>query len=339
VRVVVTGATGNVGTSVLDALEADHSIKEIIGVARRLPTKVVRNTQFISADVARDDLDPIFRGADAIVHLAWIIQPARRRKERWFNNVDGTRRVLESAARVGVRSFVHASSVGAYSAAPKTRIVDERWPTGGIPQSEYSREKAAVERILDNFEADHPSIRVVRLRPALIFKRTAAAGIRKLFVGPLAPNALFRHPLVIPDVPRLKFQCVHSHDVGEAYRLAVTGDARGPFNIAANPILDAKTMAEALDTRRLRVPELLLRAGARVGFGLGLVRAGPEWVELALKAPLMDCSHAERELGWVPRVSATEALRELMRGLAEDDGMPTPPLEPRHGRMQTREMP
>lgn len=337
-RVVVTGATGNVGTSVLDALGGDRAVDEIVGVARRIPQQLLRKVEFVKADIVRDNLDPIFRGADAVVHLAWIIQPARDRKMRWINNVDGTRRVLEAAGRAGVRSIVYASSVGAYSAAPKNRIVDERWPTGGIPQSEYSREKAAVERILDNFEADHTSVRVVRLRPALIFKRSAAAGIRKLFVGPLAPNALFRHLPFVPDSPRLLFQCVHSHDVADAYRLAVLSDARGAFNVAASPVLDPKTLARALETRRLFVPEFVLRAGAAAGFGLGLVRAGPEWLELALKAPLMDSSRAMRELGWSPRVTATEALRELFRGLAEDDGLPTPPLEPRHGRMQTRHL-
>src|SRR5688572_23237282 len=198
-RVVVTGATGNVGTSVLDALQIDDAVDEIVGVARRLPTLVMRKTEFVSANVADDDLDPIFRGADAVVHLAWIIQPSRDRRLRWTNNVDGTRRVLASAARAGVRTIVHASSVGAYSAAPRNRIVDERWPTGGLPRSEYSREKAAVERILDRFETEIPRIRVVRLRSALTFKRAAAAGIRKLFVGPLAPNALFRHVPLVPE--------------------------------------------------------------------------------------------------------------------------------------------
>jgi len=335
-RVVVTGATGNVGTSVIDALGVEDAVDEIVGVARRLPRQTIHKAEFVKADVSRDELDPILRGADVVVHLAWIIQPARNRKLRWKTNVEGTRRVLESAARTGVGSFIFASSVGAYSAAPKNRIVDERWPTGGIRESEYSCEKSAVERILDRFEAERPSVRVVRLRPALIFKRAAAAGIRKLFVGPFAPNFLFRHLPFVPDSRRFIFQCVHSHDVGDAYRRAIVSDVRGAFNIAAGPVLDPKTVAEALDSRRLRVPEFLLRAGAASGFALGAFRAGPEWLELALKAPLMDCSRAEHELGWTPRVSSVDTLRELMRGLADDNGLPTPPLVPRHGRMQSR---
>jgi hypothetical protein len=97
-----------------------------------------------------------------------------------------------------------------------------------------------VERILDDFEATHPAIRVVRLRPGLISKAGAASGIRRLFAGPLLPTPLLRRGLiaVIPALDRLRFQGVHSLDVGEAYHQAVVRDVSGPFNIAADPILD-----------------------------------------------------------------------------------------------------
>ncbi len=148
--------------------------------------------------------------------------------------------MFEAAAAAGVTSLVHASSVGAYSPGPKDRRVDESWPTGGIPTSFYSRDKADVEAILNTFERDHPDVRVVRLRPGLIFKGDAASGIRRLFAGPFLPSPLLRRRLiaVVPALERLVFQAVHSHDVGNAYRLAVLGDARGAFNIAAEPALD-----------------------------------------------------------------------------------------------------
>ena len=95
-------------------------------------------------------------------------------------------------------------------------------------------------------------MRIVRLRPGLIFKREAATGIRRLFAGPFLPSALLRKELipVVPDVPRLRFQAVHSLDVGEAYRLAVVGDARGAFNVAAEPVIDPEVLGEVLGARR-----------------------------------------------------------------------------------------
>src|SRR3712207_7707011 len=52
------------------------------------------------------------------------------------------------------------------------RSVDEAWPTGGVPSSYYGRHKAEVERRLDRFEAEAPEVRVVRMRPGLVFKRS-----------------------------------------------------------------------------------------------------------------------------------------------------------------------
>ena len=141
-----------------------------------------------SADVAADDLTPHLDGADAVVHLAWAIQPSHDEATMERTNVEGSRRVFAAVAAAGVPALVHASSVGAYSPGPKDEPVAESWPTGGIPSSAYSRHKATVERLLDATELANPALRVVRLRPGLIFKTEAASEIRRLFLGPLVPG-------------------------------------------------------------------------------------------------------------------------------------------------------
>jgi nucleoside-diphosphate-sugar epimerase len=329
-RVVVTGATGNVGTSVLRALSTDESVDEIVGIARRRPGLAFPRTRFVSADIARDDLVEGFRGANAIVHLAWLIQPSRDRAETRLVNVEGSRRVFEAAAAAGVPSLVHASSVGAYSLGPKDRRVDESWPTEGIPTSFYSRDKAQVESILDSYELQHPDMRVVRLRPGLIFKGDAASGIRRLFAGPLLPTTLLRRRLipVVSSLERLIFQGVHSLDVGEAYRLAVLSDARGPFNIAAEPVLDPPALGRLLGARPVRVPERALRIAVDLSWRLRLQPTPPGWLDLALGVPLMDVTRAREELGWRPTRSAGDALLELIDAMRRGDGLDTAPLAP-----------
>src|SRR5581483_5749342 len=179
-RVVVIGATGNAGTSVLRALTADSAVDSVVGMARRLPVRRDgEGVEWHSADVRSSELVPLFRGADAVVHLAWLIQPSRDLDELRSVNVDGSARVFDAVAAADVPALVYASSVGAYSEGPKDRLVDESWPTDGVPTSFYSRHKAEVERLLDTFEREHPYVRVVRLRPGLIFKRSAATGIRR----------------------------------------------------------------------------------------------------------------------------------------------------------------
>src|SRR3954468_6744778 len=248
-RVVVVGASGNVGTSVLHALASDPSIDSVLGVARRLPAMSFPKTDWAAADITREPLEPLFAGADAVVHLAWLIQPSRRLDVTRATNVDGSARVFRAAGKAGVGALVYASSVGAYSPGPKDRAVDESWPTEGIETSFYSRHKAEVERLLDRFEAEFPSVRSVRLRPGLIFKREAAQEIRRYFAGPLLPSPLVRRGLVpvVPSMPGLAFQAVHSSDVAEAYRIAATEPhARGAYNIAAEPVLDVPTLAKLL---------------------------------------------------------------------------------------------
>jgi nucleoside-diphosphate-sugar epimerase len=331
-RVVVTGATGNVGTSVVAALGADPEVAEVIGVARRVPSLSLPRTRWRAADVTTADLAALFDGADAVVHLAWQLQPARDPRHLEGVNVGGTGRVMEAVARAGVPALIYASSVGAYSAGLK-RPVDENWPTAGIPTSVYSRQKAKVERLLDAFEEAHPQVRVVRLRKGLVFKREAASEIARLFLGtriPLAWVARLRTPL-LPVTRRLAVQAVHSLDAGEAYRLAVRGDVRGPINIAADPVVDGPLLARLLGARPVRIPEFALRMAVQATWRARLQPTEPGWIDLAHELPLMDTSRAGRELGWTPCFSAEEALRELFDGIRERCGVATAPLAPQGG--------
>jgi nucleoside-diphosphate-sugar epimerase len=211
--------------------------------------------------------------------------------------------------------------------------VDEAWPTHGVTTSSYSRDKAYQERLLDLFERDHPDVRVVRLRPALTFKKEAASEIRRFFLGPLVPGSLARADAipVVPKVKRLRTQAVHADDVAQAYRLAVVGDARGPFNLAVDPVLDADALAAILQARPVRVPAGLLKAGAAATWRLHLQPVSPGWLDLALQSPLLDAGRARAELGWRPRRNATETLQELLAGLRKGAGAGTPPLDPQAG--------
>jgi nucleoside-diphosphate-sugar epimerase len=243
-------------------------------------------------------------------------------------NVTGSHRVFDAAVRAGVASVVYASSVGAYSPGPKDRFVDESWPTNGIESSFYARHKAAVERMLDGLERDHPRLRVVRLRPALIFKREAATEIRRLFAGPLLPGLLVRPGLIpfVPEIPRLIFQVVHSLDVGEAFRRALLSDVRGAFNLAADPQITPRELGELLNARPLRVPARLVRGVAAATYALHLQPSEPGWFDMALAVPLMDSSRARSELGWHPARSGVETLAELLAGLRRGADLDTPPL-------------
>ena len=330
-RVVVVGASGNVGTSVLRSLADEPAVDSILGIARRIPEASFPKTEWRQADIAHTPLRPLFQGADVVVHLAWLIQPGRDKQRLHEVNVDGSARVFRAAAGAGVPAVVYASSIGAYAPGPKDRGVDESWPTTGISSSFYARHKAEAERLLDRFEDEHPDTRVVRLRPGLIFKREAASGIRRLFAGPFLPNVLVQRRLipVVPAHPRLVFQAVHSYDIGEAYRLAIVrDDAHGAYNVAADPVLDPDELAQTLGARKVPVPSGVLRGGAAVSYALRLQPSEPGWVDMALAVPVMDTTRIRTELGWKPARTSSEALLDLIAGMHDGAGLDTPPLEP-----------
>jgi nucleoside-diphosphate-sugar epimerase len=332
-RIVVTGASGNVGTSVLEALGAEPKVKEIVGLARRVPELEMPKVEWVGADVVEDDLAALFEGADAVVHLAWAIQPSRDEALTERINVEGSRRVFNAAKEAGVAALVHASSVGAYSPGPKRRQVDESWPVDGIKTSFYSRHKAACEELLDELEGRAPDLRIVRMRPGLIFKAEAASEIRRLFAGPFLPGFLVRKRLVplIPRVPRLRFQAVHSRDVGDAYRLAVVGEVHGAFNVAAEPEIGVEELCEFFGAGSFPLPAAALRGAASLSWKLRLQPSPPGWIDLALGVPMMDTRRAREELGWVPTASSLDALEDLLSGMRRAEGAPTPPLEPTAG--------
>lgn len=337
-RIVVTGATGNVGTGVLRRLRQEADV-EVVGIARRLPDEQVEpydrvewHAIDIGLDEARAELSEVFKGADAVINLAWLLQPNRHEKLMRRTNVNGTRNVLAAAADAGVSQVVIASSVGAYSPGPKLRRVDESWPTGGIHTSHYSRHKAVVERMLDRFELEHPAMIVSRLRPGLIFQRDAGREIPHLFLGPLVPIRVLGawRPAVLPLPRRLITQAVHSDDVAEAYWLTVRERAAGAFNIAAEPVLDQDALAAGFGAKRsIPFPFGVLRALASISWLFGIQRTDPGWLDIAALTPVMSTDRARDELGWTAKVSAVDALAELVDAMGRGDQKPaSPPLSP-----------
>ena len=327
-RVVVVGASGNIGTALLRALEREPQVGSLVGVARRIPV-AGGNIEWKAADIARDELEPLFRKADAVVSLAWRIQPAHRLDELWETNVRGSSRVFEAVARAGVPTLVYGSSVGAYSPGRKDARVDETWPTDGVRTSFYSGHKAEVERRLRAFEEEQPDLRVVKLRPALVFQRASASEQRRFFLGPLVPTFLLRRGLLplVPSVRGLRFQAVHADDVADAYRRSIVSDVRGAFNIAAEPVLDEHTVPSLLGARTLPLPVRIARAAVATSWRLGLQPTPPGWLDMGWHVPLMDTSRARLGLGWEPRHDARATLAEVLAGIREHAGAPTPPLQ------------
>jgi nucleoside-diphosphate-sugar epimerase len=278
-------------------------------------------------------LAKVFAGADAVVHLAWLIQPNHDRELLRRTNVEGTAHVLAAARTAGVGHIVCASSVGAYSPAPKSQRTKEGWRAGGIKRSHYSVDKAAQEELLDGFAEDNPDAVVARLRPALTFSAGAGSEVGRYFLGRVLPRLVPRKPRlpVLPIPKELIFQAVHADDVADAYWRVLERRAEGAFNIAAEPVLNPNALGWLFGARRvLPLPLPVLRAVVEVSWRSRLQATDGGWIDMAAGAPIMDTGRAHEVLGWTPRRSSLESLTEMLDGLGSGMGQPaSPPLTPR----------
>ncbi|GAA1993663.1 hypothetical protein GCM10009718_34250 [Isoptericola halotolerans] len=340
-RIVVVGLSGNVGTAVLRALQAAPEVDSVLGIARRLPDRTAppyRDAEWAALDLTDPDEESVveglaahFRGADAVVHLAWLIQPNRDRDLLRRTNVDGTRRVASAVVRAGVPHLVAASSVGAYTTVDDDEPRGEDWPTTGIPTSHYSVDKAAQERVLDELERDHPEVAVARLRTALVFQGDAGHEIVRYFVGRLVPMSLLRrHRLPLLPLPAgLRVQAVHADDAAAAYVAVLRQRATGAFNIAARDVLRGSDLARLVGHGRLvELPPHLVRTALALAHSGRAVPADPGWVDMGMGVPVMDTTRATAELGWAPGRTAAEAVEEVVAGMAEGSGLGSAPMRP-----------
>ncbi|MEU6827677.1 NAD-dependent epimerase/dehydratase family protein [Nocardia beijingensis] len=333
-KVVITGASGNVGTALLRALGADDC--EIVGIARRLPDRArepYAGVRWESCDIGIADAAETLRaactGADVLVHLAWAIYPRRGDPPLRRTNLLGTENVLRAAARAAVPQVIAASSCAAYAPAERWRRVSEEWRLSGVPGSAYSSGKAELEAQLDTFAARHPDIRTARIRPCGIAQAEAAAELADWILPPWLPRRLVGGRLTpVPLWRDLRLQLVHSADVAAAIRRIAHQRASGAFNLAAEPSLGADALAGMFGGFRLPAHRRALQAAAWTGWRAGLLPLHPAWLTLADRACLVDSSKARRELGWAPRFAANETCAELVSAMRAARTGHSPPLAP-----------
>jgi nucleoside-diphosphate-sugar epimerase len=251
-------------------------------------------------------------------------------------NVDGTRRVVHAAVGAGVGHVVHMSSLGAYAPGAAGRQVAEDWPVTGIPSSQYSRDKAEAEHVVRQGLGAHPDVTLTVVRPTLVLQPQAASEIGRYFLGPLLYGAARALPgpvakLLPLPLPGVTVAFVHADDVADALERMLDRRAPGPFNLAAEPLMDAEALARALGTTRIPVPAFVLRAALQAAFTAHLVPTEPGWLDLGLQAPSLDAGRARGLLDWAPFQRGDEVLAQFVAALGSGTGGAGPLLGPAGG--------
>jgi nucleoside-diphosphate-sugar epimerase len=324
--VAVTGPTGTFGSGLIPLLQDDDRIGRVIGIARRPFDPAERGwtkMEYRQGDVREPEaLQEAFEGADVVVHLAFLITGNATRETTRSINVDGTLNVFRAAAGAHARRFVYASSVAAYGFhADNPETIDEEWPTRPADRLFYAQEKAELEALLEAEAARHPDLALFLLRPPVVLGPNVI-GSKDVLPGPLAPvgRALFSRPRRLPVpvpmfVPSLPMQFIHEEDVGRAIlQCIVAAGPPGAYNIAGDGVLTAADVAREFGALSIPLPAAPAQAAARAFSRLPFLPPVAEWVEAVSRPVIMDTTKAREKLGWRPRYSGLEALRDTLRG-------------------------
>lgn len=322
--VAVTGPTGDIGRSLLRALEGSDRVTRVLGMARRPFDPEAHGWRKVSYRQG-DVLDPesvaaLVAEADVVVHLAFLIFGNRAQTREV--NLLGSRNVFEAVAAAGIGRFVYTSSVAAYGFGDDTpEHVDETVQPRGTEAFYYSAQKAELEALLQE-TLGTTDVDVYIFRPVVGAGPDALLllvdSIAKSFqLGGRFPverqlvNALPWLRPMLPD-PGVAMQLVHHDDVADALVAAIEGQGTpGIYNLAAPDPISLSEVAHALGWRPLPIPRQAVPVAAAVVERLQ--RFLPQdlaWVNAMRKTLIVDTTKAHRELGWHPRHSAHAALRE-----------------------------
>jgi UDP-glucose 4-epimerase len=322
--VAVTGPTGEIGISTVDALEQSSEVERILGMARRPFDPAAHGwskTEYRQGDILdRDAVDALVADADVVIHLAFVIMGSRAESARV--NLAGTRNVFEATVDAErPRRLVYTSSVAAYGYHSDNPVpITEEVPPRGSPEHYYSEQKAACEAALDEITLGSPLV-VFVLRPCIVAGPKAPALAEAMpwnqLPGPFRKVTqalpLLKPPFPDPGTP---VQLVHHDDVAAAIALAaITSAPPGAYNIAGDGVLSMSDVGDALGARPLRVPHAAMAAASAIIARLPFVPSALEWLHVGRTSVVMDTGKAKAQLGWTPKYTAAETLSALAESI------------------------
>ncbi|MBA3654186.1 MAG: NAD-dependent epimerase/dehydratase family protein [Actinobacteria bacterium] len=292
--VILTGVSGRLGQRVLARLQADPTVEEVIGLDSRPPIAGAPKLRFHLADLSVDDLKAIFEDGDALVHTDWPLGSPRRADAAESDAVDRTRRVLEAAGSAGIGLIVHVSSATVYGAWPDNRVpLTEDGALRPNPAVGFATAHAEVERVLAEWRAEHPSARVVVLRPPI----TLGPGGTDWVTLALAPGARPVQYLAVDDLAGAIVTV-----------LSADGDRSDDvYNVAPNGWVKDEVAADLVGGRRLPLPDRVASRLTRALYALGLSTAVPSYAPYR-EHPWVVANDKLKALGWNAEATNEEAV-------------------------------
>ena len=312
-RILITGATGFLGRSLLPRLLRGH---ELVLLSRR-PGWTEGASTAVGDITDRATLPQALEGCEAVIHLAGLVSQHPDDAARLFElHVQGTENVLEEAQRAGVRRVVYLSTSGtvAVSADPNF-IANERseTPKEIIYRWPYYRSKLIAEEAA--LSRSNSNMGVISLNPSVLFGPDDILGestrSERMFLDgqvPVSPPGGLSFTDV-RDVAAAVETALYRGRPGQRYLL-------GSANMTFHALFERLARLSNRSAPSLRAPEVLRKALSwfpdwgkeGFGFGFSVDRYG---MDQACHTWYLDDSLARAELGWSPR-DPMDTLRDTV---------------------------
>jgi len=308
-KYLITGGSGYIGSRLTELLIQDES-NEAVNLDIRAPAVPRSRTRFVHMDIRDGRIAQLIADErpDALVHLAFVLNPIRDEHTMYDIDVNGTANVLEAASRAGTSHLLVASSTTAYGAWPDNPVpIPEEHPVRGLPGYEYARDKTEIDRLCQLWAAQHPDATMTIVRPTIVF-------------GPNVDNYIVRYwtnsPfMVLPDGKDADWQFVHEDDVVDAISRLLADRRAGIYNLTGDGTIKLSEAARIAGLKVRKMPLKLYRRIAAASWKLRLpnVEAPPGQIEFVLHPWIASNEKLKAELGWTPRYTSRETFEITMR--------------------------
>src|SRR4051794_34956603 len=298
---VITGGAGDIRSRLGEHLAEREDTGRIVVCDVRPPSVTRPKVEFELLDVrdraaARALLERI--KPDALVHLAFILNPAHDEHFMYDVDVNGTHNVLEAAGKAGTEHVLVTTSAVAYGAFPDNPVpLTEDDPVRGVAAFSYARDKTESDRLCQLWAAKYPDRTMTIVRPCIVF-------------GPSVDNYLVRlwtrQPFQV-DVGNMEngVQFAHEDDVAEGVIRLLEGRHEGAFNVAGDGQMTIREAAGLSGQPIRRMPLWLYRVRAKFFWGLRLREAPPGQIDSAIPPGLVSNDRL-KQVGWEPRYTSRE---------------------------------
>jgi nucleoside-diphosphate-sugar epimerase len=315
-RIVVIGATGHVGTYLIPRLvRAGH---EVVAVSRGerdpyVPAAEWRRVQRVTVDREAEDADGVFGervaalGADAVIDMLCFTPESAQQ--------------LVDALRPTRPLLVHCGTIWVHGPAHRVPVTEDEPRTG---YGEYGTRKVAIEALLHR-ETIAGGVPSVVLHPGHIsgpWPSITPAGNLDLDVWRRLATG---EPLALPGLGLGVLHHVHGDDVAQAFERALARPAAigSSFHVVSEQAMTLRGLAAGVAGWFGREPVIELVEWTEFARRVGTEHAATTREHVA-RSVAASIDRAREVLGYTPRYTALDALRESLRTLVADGQVDVP---------------